>query len=47
MGVVGRYTETMKQNEHDEITEEEFKEFLTATGEERWKILLAHYEKKK
>lgn len=28
-----------------EITEEDFKEFLSATREEQWKILLNHTEK--
>ena len=43
---------TEKQNESDDsqnepvtITEKDFREFLSATGEEQWKILLAHAEK--
>ena len=28
-----------------EITEEEYKEFLSANGEEQWKILLSHAKK--
>lgn len=34
----------MKENE-TALTEKDFQEFLSATGEEQWKILLAHAEK--
>lgn len=36
----------MKENE-TALTEKDFQEFLSATGEEQWKILLAHAEKNK
>lgn len=36
-----------EQNESVAIMEKEFQEFLTATGDEQWKILLAHAEKNK
>ena len=39
--------DTDKQNEPVGITEKDFQEFLSAAGEERWKILLAHAEKNK
>ncbi|MDE6442527.1 MAG: hypothetical protein K2L12_07255 [Clostridia bacterium] len=35
----------MKENEFAALTEKDFNEFLSATGEERWKILLAHAER--
>lgn len=35
------------QNETATITSADFQEFLSATGEEQWKILLAHAEKNK
>ena len=40
-------TNTNETNESVAITEEEFKRFLSATGEEQWKLLLAHAEKNK
>ncbi|MDE7384670.1 MAG: hypothetical protein K2M84_02810 [Anaeroplasmataceae bacterium] len=40
-------TNTNAKNESVAITEEEFKRFLSATGEEQWKLLLAHAEKNK
>ncbi|MDE6412082.1 MAG: hypothetical protein K2L02_06100 [Clostridia bacterium] len=36
----------MKENE-TALTEKDFQEFLSATGKEQWKILLAHAEKNK
>ncbi len=36
---------TNEQNESVVITEKDFQEFLSATGEKQWKILLAHAEK--
>ncbi len=38
---------TNEQNESVAITEQDFQEFLSATGEEQWKILLTHAEKNK
>lgn len=38
---------TTQQNESVGLTERDFNEFLTATGEEQWHILLAHAEKNK
>ena len=38
---------TNEQNESVAITEQDFQEFLSATGDARWKILLAHAEKNK
>ena len=35
----------MKNNDGAVLTEKDFKEFLSATGEEQWKILLAHAER--
>lgn len=39
--------DTNRENEAVAITEEDFKRFLSATGEEQWKLLLAHAEKNK
>ena len=36
-----------RQSGSEAITEEDFKEFLSATGEKQWEILLAHAEKNK
>ena len=36
-----------EQNESVAITEKDFMEFLSATGEQQWKILLAHAERNK
>ena len=36
---------TSESGERVAITDEDFLEFLSATGEEQWKILLAHAEK--
>ena len=33
------------KNKADSLTEKDFNEFLSATGEEQWKILLAHAER--
>lgn len=38
---------TNEKNEVVAITEDEFKRFISATGEEQWKLLLAHAEKNK
>ena len=38
---------TNEQNQPVEITEKDFQEFLSATGEAQWRILLAHAEKNK
>lgn len=35
------------ENGPDELSGEDFKEFLSATGDARWKILLAHAERNK
>ena len=37
----------MKENENTVLTEKDFNEFLSATGKEQWKILLAHAERNK
>ena len=37
----------MKENESTVLTEKDLKEFLSATGEQQWKILLAHAERNK
>lgn len=37
----------MEENESTALTEKDFKEFLSATGEQQWKILLAHAERNK
>lgn len=46
--VTGKQNKSInEQNESVAITEQDFQEFLSATGEERWKILLAHAERNK
>ncbi|MDE7167977.1 MAG: hypothetical protein K2O28_03915 [Clostridia bacterium] len=37
----------MKENESTVLTEKDLKEFLSATGEQQWNILLAHAERNK
>ncbi|MDE6585142.1 MAG: hypothetical protein K2K80_00475 [Clostridia bacterium] len=37
----------MEKNENTALTEKDFNEFLSATGNEQWKILLAHAERNK
>ena len=37
----------MEENKSTALTEKDFKEFLSAMGEEQWKILLAHAERNK
>ncbi|MDE6668008.1 MAG: hypothetical protein K2K38_06680 [Clostridia bacterium] len=37
----------MNENESTVLTEKDLKEFLSATGEQQWKILLAHAERNK
>ncbi|MDE7182756.1 MAG: hypothetical protein K2O41_07020 [Clostridia bacterium] len=37
----------MEENENTALTEKDFNEFLSATGEAQWKILLAHAERNK
>ncbi len=37
----------MEEKENTALTEKDFNEFLSATGEEQWKILLSHAERNK
>lgn len=37
----------MIENKDTALTEKDFNEFMSATGEEQWKILLAHAERNK
>ena len=37
----------MEENKNTALTEKDFNDFLSATGEEQWKILLAHAERNK
>ena len=37
----------MKEDENTVLTEKDLKEFLSATGERQWNILLAHAERNK
>lgn len=37
----------MEENESTALTEKDFNDFLSATGKEQWKILLAHAERNK
>ena len=39
--------QTKNVNVDNELTEKDFNEFISATGEAQWKILLAHAERNK